>query len=74
MKQQALDLVTNLDNFLMNIESIAKHPYSKGVDVEKLVKDLRDYCNDLKTGIEKIEEVTVDFVGQPDSAEESSEA
>lgn len=74
MKQQALDLVTNLDNFLMNIESIAKHPYSKGVDVEKLVKDLRDYCNDLRIGIEKIEEVTVDFVGQPDSAEESSEA
>ena len=74
MKQQALDLVTNLDNFLMNIESIAKHPYSKGVDVEKLVKDLRDYCNDLREGIEKIEEVTEDFVGQPDSAEESSEA
>ena len=74
MKQQALDLVTNLDNFLMNIESIATHPYSKGVDVEKLVKDLRDYCNDLREGIEKIEEVTEDFVGQPDSAEESSKA
>lgn len=73
MKQQALDLVTNLDNFLMNIESISKHPYSKGVDVEKLIKDLRDYCNDLRQGIENIEEVTTDFVGQPDSAEESSE-
>ena len=74
MKQQALDLVTNLDNFLMNIESIAKHPYSKGVDVEKLVKDLRDYCNDIKKKKKKIEEVTEDFVGQPDSAEESSKA
>jgi hypothetical protein len=53
---------------------IASKLLSYGVDVEKLVKDLRDYCNDLKTGIEKIEEVTTDFVGQPDSAEESSEA
>ena len=47
MKQQALDLVTNLDNFLMNIESIAKHPYSKGVDVEKLNdRDFKEFSKD----------------------------
>ena len=72
MKQQALDLVTNLDNFLMNIDSIAKHPYSKGVDIDKLIKDLRDYCNDLKAGIEKIEEVSYDAISE--DCEEASEA
>ena len=35
MKQQLTQAIDNLENFLMNIESIDKHPYSKGVDVAK---------------------------------------
>lgn len=48
MKQQLTQAIDNLENFLVNIESIDKHPYSRGVDVTKLIKDLEDYAKDLK--------------------------
>ena len=35
MKQELLQSLENLKGFLLNIDSINKHPYSKGVDVEK---------------------------------------
>lgn len=62
MKQQLTQAVDNLENFLVNIESIDKHPYSKGVDVAKLVKDLEDYAKDLKNMIAQLpdEAVSVD--------------
>lgn len=62
MKQQLTQAVDNLENFLVNIESIDKHPYSKGVDVAKLVKDLEDYAKDLKNMIAQLpdEVVSVD--------------
>ena len=70
-KQEVLNLINNLDGFLSNIKSINEHPYSTGVDVDKLVKDLQDYLKDMKVAVEAIEEVSVDFVGEPDSAENS---
>ena len=62
MKQQLTQAIDNLENFLVNIESIDKHPYSKGVDVAKLVKDLEDYAKDLKNMIAQLpdEVVSVD--------------
>lgn len=72
-KQEVLDLITNLDGFLTNIKSISEHPYSTGVDVNRLVKDLQDYLKDMKAVVEQIEEVTVDFVGEPDREEEKSD-
>lgn len=69
-KQEVLNLITNLDGFLTNIKSINEHPYSTGVDVDKLVKDLQDYLKDMKVAVEAIEEVSVDFVGEPDRIEE----
>ena len=54
MKQQLTQASDNLENFLMNIESIDKHPYSKGVDVTKLVKDLEDYAKDLKNMVAQL--------------------
>lgn len=54
MKQQITQSIENLENFLMNIESINKHPYSKGVDVEKLIKDLEDYAKDLKNMVAQL--------------------
>lgn len=51
MKQQLTQAIDNLENFLVNIESIDKHPYSRGVDVTKLIKDLEDYAKDLKNMI-----------------------
>jgi uncharacterized coiled-coil DUF342 family protein len=73
MKQEVLNLLTNLEGFLDNIKSINNHPYSTGVDVDKLVQDLQDYVKDMKASVEKIEEVSVDFQGEPDSPEEISE-
>lgn len=72
-KQEVLNLIANLDGFLTNIKSINEHPYSTGVDVDRLVKDLQDYLKDMKAVVEQIEEVTVDFVGEPDREEEKSD-
>lgn len=62
MKQQLTQAIDNLENFLVNIESIDKHPYSRGVDVTKLIKDLEDYAKDLKNMIAQLpdEVVSVD--------------
>lgn len=72
MKQEVLNLITNLEGFLNNIKSINEHPYSTGVDVNKLVDDLQDYLKDMKASVEKIDEVSTDLVGEPDSPEENS--
>ena len=59
-KSEVLNLITNLEGFLDNIKSINNHPYSTGVDVDKLVKDLQDYVKDMKAIVEQIEELVPD--------------
>lgn len=59
MKQQLTQAIDNLENFLVNIESIDKHPYSRGVDVTKLIKDLEDYAKDLKNMIVQLPDEAV---------------
>lgn len=59
MKQQLTQAIDNLENFLVNIESIDKHPYSRGVDVTKLIKDLEDYAKDLKNMIVQLPDEVV---------------
>jgi hypothetical protein len=70
-KQEVINLINNLDGFLLNIKAIAQHPYSQGVEVDKLIVDLQDYLKDMKAAVEKIEEVSVDFEGEPDREENS---
>lgn len=72
-KQEALNLITNLDGFLTNIKTINEHPYSTGIDVGKLVQDLQDYLKDMQVAVEAIDEVSVDFEGEPDRNEEESD-
>ena len=72
-KQEVLNLIANLDGFLTNIKSINEHPYSTGVDVDRLVKELQDYLKDMRVVVEEIEEVSMDFVGEPDREEEKSD-
>lgn len=67
MKEQAINMVDNLKGFLDNIKSIAAHPYSSGVNVDKLIVDLQSFADDLKESIEKIEEATIDETGQSDN-------
>ena len=59
-KPEVLNLLTNLEGFLDNIKSINNHPYSTGVDVDKLVKDLQEYVKDMKAIVEQIEELVPD--------------
>lgn len=59
MKQQLTQAIDNLENFLVNIESIDKHPYSRGVDVTKLIKDLEDYAKDLKNMVVQLPDEVV---------------
>lgn len=66
-RQKILNLITNLESFLGTIQSINNHPYSTGVDVEKLINDLQDYLKDMKAEVELIEELI------PDTAEPEEE-
>lgn len=59
MKEKAIQLTDNLHGFLLNIKSINEHPYSIGVDVNKLVEDLLAYADDMKSVISEINEVVV---------------
>ena len=59
-KPEVLNLITNLEGFLDNIKSINNHPYSTGVDVDKLIKDLQDYLKDMKAVVEQIQELEPD--------------
>lgn len=59
MKEKAIQLTDNLHGFLLNIKSINEHPYSIGVDVNKLVEDLLAYAEDMKSVINEINEVEV---------------
>ena len=59
-KPEVLNLITNLEGFLDNIKSINNHPYSTGVDVDKLIKDLQDYMKDMKAVVEQIQELEPD--------------
>ena len=59
-KQEVLNLLTNLEGFLDNIKSINNHPYSTGVDVDRLIKDLQDYVKDMKAVVEQIQELEPD--------------
>ncbi len=59
MKEKAIQLTENLHGFLLNIKSINEHPYSIGVDVNRLVEDLLTYADDMKSVISEINEVVV---------------
>ncbi len=72
MKQQVIAMLNNLTDFLNNVDAINQHPYSKGIDTAKLIKDLKDYVKDLSDATNKIEEVSVDFEGEPDRIENSN--
>ena len=59
-KPEVLNLIDNLESFLDNITAINKHPYSTGVDVDKLIKDLQDYMKDMRAVVEQIQELEPD--------------
>lgn len=59
MKTKALEMIDNLQNWLQNINSIATHPYSAGVNVVKMLEDLGAFVEDLKGTIRSIEEVEI---------------
>lgn len=58
MKIQILQAITNLENFLTESQTILSHPYSAGLNVEKMLGDLQDFAKDLKTMVESLEEAS----------------
>ena len=56
MKTQILQAITNLENFLTESQTILSHPYSAGLNVEKMLTDLQDFAKDLKTMVESLED------------------
>lgn len=71
MKEQTINMINNLKGFLDNIKSIEAHPYSNGVNVDKLIIDLQSFADDLKESVEKIEEATTDEMEQLDGEKNS---
>lgn len=47
MKQKVLDMLGTLHKFADELEALYKHPYSKGVDIEKVVADLRGFIDNF---------------------------
>lgn len=47
MKQKVLDMLGALHQFADEIEALYKHPYSKGVDIEKVVADLKGFIDNF---------------------------
>ena len=58
MKTQILQAITNLENFLTESQTILGHPYSAGLNVEKMLTDLQDFAKELKTMVEALEEAS----------------
>lgn len=67
MKDKLREQFEVLKNFLMNIKSIANHPYASGVDVNKLIEDLTDFVNDLEKILDEDDD-------KEEKAEESKKA
>lgn len=68
-KVEIVEQLTHLINFIENMEAIAKNPYSAGLKIDALLEDVKQYIRETIDKVQLIEEVTEDFVGQPDSAE-----
>ena len=56
MKEKSIQLIDNLHGFLLNIKSIHEHPYSTGVDIDRLLEDLVTYVDDMRTAVSEINE------------------
>ena len=68
MKTQILQAITNLEAFLTESQTILSHPYSAGLNVEKMLTDLQDFAKELKGMVEMIEETN----DQPEETEKPS--
>ena len=68
MKAQILQAITNLEAFLTESQTILSHPYSAGLNVEKMLTDLQDFAKELKGMVEMLEETS----DQPEETEKLS--
>lgn len=63
-KQELINLLDNLQGFLDNMLSLHKHPYGNGIDVEKVINDLKTYVDDMKAVAADIQEVEEENIDQ----------
>ena len=46
-------MVINLGKFLEEMDTLNKHPYSAGLDTNKMIQDLKGYVKQLECVIEE---------------------
>lgn len=58
MKEQVLQAITNLEQFIENMNGLNSNPYSLGVDTNKILQDLTQFSKDLREMVEAIQELS----------------
>ena len=58
MKEQVLQAITNLDQFIENMNGLNSNPYSLGIDTNKILQDLTQFSKDLREMVEAIQELS----------------
>lgn len=47
MKEKVLNMLGTLRQFTDELDALNKHPYSKGIDVDKVVTDLKGFIDNF---------------------------
>jgi hypothetical protein len=59
-KESILNMINGLESFLNEIENLQKHPYSQGINVERMLEDMKKFTTELKTEVNKLEDIKKD--------------
>lgn len=59
-KESILNMINGLESFLNEIENLQKHPYSQGINVERMLDDMKKFTAELKTEVNKLEDTKKD--------------
>ncbi len=58
MKEKVLNMLGTLRQFTDELDALNKHPYSKGIDVDKVVADLKGFIDNFANTFDQEEEKT----------------
>lgn len=55
MNDKLKTMIKTLNSFLLEMEQLKNNPYSKGIDVDVLLKDLKNFATALEEEINKLD-------------------
>lgn len=70
-KDNIKERLQTLVGFIENMEGLVKNPYTAGLKTEDMLKDIKAFVQETLPMVDEIEEVSQDFVGEPEPSEES---